>query len=754
MDDHANLGDVYDDATDTLRRVLATGIADCEEEPYTDDWGTFMTAYAPIVDGTGTTVAAVGVDMTAETYLGRISAVENAAAIGLIPGVLISIGVAMVIYRGRKSALREEELIDLRNRRLRDMVDNLPAAAVYISLESMTLNKAAAALLGYAPEQFANIDDWFERVFPDRTAEMRSLHQRQRAAGFPSPDVVRVRCADGRTRLVEFTGYASEESEVWLLNDITEQAAMQERFRVVFEHSTGVHLLVDERGIFDCNAAAMSLVEAVSKSELLGRSLESLCPQLQPDGSETHRVLEGLTLACQTTGPVRAELLLRSNTGREVPVAASFTHVTLHARPVTLVVMHDLTAAKKAECELRGAMVAAEEASRAKSDFLANMSHEIRTPMTAILGYADLLLDQGLSEDVRRLHVETIRANGDHLLAIINDILDLSKIEAGKMTVEQCAVDPAQICVQVHDLMQPRAYAKEISLQLRFDTPIPRTIGTDPTRLRQILMNLVGNALKFTSQGAVTVRVANMESAAGSAIEFAITDSGIGMTPEQLSRLFKPFSQADTSTTRKFGGTGLGLTISRHLSQLLGSDISVTSEAGRGSTFKITIPCGTKTQGPLHLVNEEQVRADALVRSTMGITLERQLDGTRILLAEDGLDNQRLICFHLKKAGATVDIASNGRIAVDKAMDAWRNECPFDLILMDMQMPELDGYGATRELREQGYAGPIIALTAHAMSGDRDKCIEAGCNDYATKPIEREKLLGTCRSLLGTTISG
>jgi PAS domain S-box-containing protein len=753
VDDHANLGDAYDDATDTLRRVLATGIAGCEEEPYTDDWGTFMTAYAPITDQTGAVIAAVGVDMTADTYLGRIRSVQNAAAIGLIPGILISAGVAMVVYRGRKSALREEELIELRNRRLRDMVDNLPAAAVYISLESMTLNKAASSLLGYEQQQFANLDEWFAKVFPERTAEVRALHAQQRAAGFPVPDVVPVRCADGSTRLVEFTGYASEESEVWLLNDVTEQAAMQERFRVVFEHTTGVHLLVDERGIFDCNAAAMSLVGAASKAELLGRSLESLCPQLQADGSATRSVLESLTLASRT-GPARAELQLCSTTGRTIPVAASFTQVTLHARPVTLVVMHDLTAAKQAECELRGAMVAAEEASRAKSDFLANMSHEIRTPMTAILGYADLLLDQGLSEDVRRLHVETIRANGDHLLAIINDILDLSKIEAGKMTVEHCTIDPAQICVQVHDLMQPRAYAKEISLQLRFDTPIPRTINTDPTRLRQILMNLVGNALKFTSQGAVTVRVARIESAAGPAIELSIMDSGIGMSPEQLSRLFKPFSQADTSTTRKFGGTGLGLTISRHLAQLLGGEISVTSEAGRGSTFKVTIACGAEAHVPLHLVNEEQVRADALVRSTMGITLERQLDGTRILLAEDGLDNQRLICFHLKKAGATVDIASNGRIAVDKAMDAWRNESPFDLILMDMQMPELDGYGATRELREQEYTGPIIALTAHAMSGDRDKCIDAGCNDYATKPIEREKLLATCRSLLGQSARG
>jgi signal transduction histidine kinase len=652
VDDHAKLGDVYDDATDTLRRVLLTGVADCEQEPYTDDWGTFMTAYAPIRDASGKVVAVVGVDMTAQTYLGRIGAVENAAAIGLIPGVLISIGVAMVVYRGRRSAQREEELIELRNRRLRDMVDNLPAAAVYLSLESMTLNKAAAALLGYGQAHFATIDDWFVQVFPGRADQVRAAHERQRAAGFAAPDVLPVVCADGRTRLVEFTGYASEDSEVWLLNDITEQAAMQERFRVVFEHSTGVHLLVDDRGIFDCNAAAMSLMETLLKPDLIGRSLESLCPPVQSGGIATSAVLEGLIRASRESGPVRAELELRSSKGRAVPVAASFTHVTLDARPVTLVVMHDLSAAKLAECDLRRAMVAAEEASRAKSDFLANMSHEIRTPMTAILGYADLLLDQALSEDVRRLHVETIRANGDHLLAIINDILDLSKIEAGKMTVEQCAVDPAQVCVQVHDLMQPRAYAKELSLQLRFDTPVPRTISTDPTRLRQILMNLVGNALKFTQQGSVTVRVARIEtSSQPAAIEFSIIDSGIGMSQSQLSGLFQPFSQADTSTTRKFGGTGLGLTISRHLAQLLGGDITVTSVPGGGSTFRVRVPCGGPSEGQLHLVNADQVRADTLVRATVGITTERQLDGSRILLAEDGLDNQRLICFHLKKAG-------------------------------------------------------------------------------------------------------
>ena len=753
VNDHASLGEVYDDATETLQRVLRTGIADCEQEPYSDAWGTFVTAYAPINDASGAMVGVVGVDMTAEVYTGRLNAVRDAAVMGLVPGVLISGSVALVVYRWRRGALREEHLVAMRNRRLRDMVDNLPAAAVHISGGTMTLNKAAGTLVGYSADRFTSLDDWFKTLFPGRSAEVAALHARQRDAGFPSPDVVPIQGGDGHTRLIEFTGYASEDSEVWLMNDITEQAAMRERFRVVFEHSTVVHMLIDDGGIFDCNSAALSLFGVPGKGALIGRRLEALCPATQADGSHTAELLRGLILASRNDRPQMTELAVTSSDGREVPVGASFTHVTLDARPVTLVVLNDLSSSKRAEAKLRAAMEAAEEASRAKSDFLANMSHEIRTPMTAILGYADLMLDPDQSEEVRRMQVETVRHNGEHLLTIINDILDLSKIEAGKMTLESHPFDPAQVCVQVHDLMLPRAQDKDLALRLVFETQIPRTIHSDPTRLRQILINLIGNALKFTSSGGVTVRISRAIAISGPGLAFAIEDSGIGMSPEALARLFQPFTQADTSTTRKYGGTGLGLTISRHLSQLLGGDVTVTSEIGKGSTFRVVIACAGDGEAPLQRINEDQVRIDGLVRTNIAPTRERTLEGARVLLAEDGLDNQRLICFHLQKAGATVDVASNGRIAVEKASEAWRNEMPFDVILMDMQMPELDGYDASRELRALGYEGPIVALTAHAMNGDRDKCLAAGCDDYATKPIDRDKLLETCRSQLRGELS-
>jgi len=393
--------------------------------------------------------------------------------------------------------------------------------------------------------------------------------------------------------------------------------------------------------------------------------------------------------------------------------------------------------------ELLVAKDAAEVASRAKSDFLANMSHEIRTPMTAILGYSDLLLQQGTSKSEREDFVQIIHRNGNHLLGIINDILDISKIEAGKMTVERIPCSPRQLASEAISLMQVRATAKGISLQIEFRGPIPDFIQSDPTRLRQILINLLGNAVKFTELGGVRLVVSLLDSpeTPNPRIGFEVIDTGVGMQPEQMSSLFKPFAQADTSMTRRFGGTGLGLAISKRLAQMLGGDITGTSVVGKGSSFLISIETG-----PL-----EEIRMSDGFTKVLPVTTDApsdkpaadsQLSG-RILLAEDGIDNQRFITFVLKKAGVQVTVADNGQIALDYVHSAHEEENPFDVILMDMQMPVMDGYTAASRLRSEGYRGPIIALTAHAMAEDRQKCLDAGCNDYATKPIDRQSLLRT-----------
>jgi signal transduction histidine kinase/HPt (histidine-containing phosphotransfer) domain-containing protein len=379
-------------------------------------------------------------------------------------------------------------------------------------------------------------------------------------------------------------------------------------------------------------------------------------------------------------------------------------------------------------------------ANRAKSDFLANMSHEIRTPMTAILGYADMLLDTETSATDRIEHVRVIRHHGEHLLTILNDILDFSKIEAGKLSVENIDVDPRQIVGDVLSLMRVRALEKKLKLFVTYATAIPRTIKSDPTRLRQILINLVGNSIKFTESGTVQLVLGlTNDTAEQSRLEISVVDTVIGMTPEQSKNIFIPFQQADTSTTRRFGGTGLGLTICRRLAAMLGGDITLQTQAGKGSCFSVTISTGDLNGVPLLQGEYEAIKPQEAVADAPSSV---QLCG-RVLLAEDGIHNQRAISFYLKKAGIEVAVAINGRIACDMAMEALALVKPFDVILMDMQMPEMDGYEAATSLRQQGYAGPIIALTAHAMSHDRERCMKAGCTDYLSKPIDRKQLIAT-----------
>ncbi len=391
--------------------------------------------------------------------------------------------------------------------------------------------------------------------------------------------------------------------------------------------------------------------------------------------------------------------------------------------------------------------ISAEAATKAKSEFLANMSHEIRTPMTAILGYADLVLDENDLRPSVRESVATIKRNGEQLLSIINDILDLSKIEAGKLVVEQLAYSPRKLVAEVVELLSLRAKEKGLRLSAEFSPAIPRAILIDPTRLRQILLNLVGNAVKFTKSGSVHIRV-RWENPGRSKpmLLVEIHDTGIGMTPEQLASLFQPFQQADSSMSRQFGGSGLGLAISQRLAQILGGTIVVASEFGIGTTFCVSV-VGLPADPPIHPRARGQSIGDVTVNPTnQELPL---LHGARLLLAEDAPDSQRLLSCLLQRAGATVTIAENGRMACDLALEAAAQGSPFHVILMDMQMPVLDGYRATTELRERGYDFPIIALTAHSMSTDRLKCLDAGCNTFLTKPVDRVQFLSTVRRWCG-----
>lgn len=392
--------------------------------------------------------------------------------------------------------------------------------------------------------------------------------------------------------------------------------------------------------------------------------------------------------------------------------------------------------------QLRIAKEVAEEAARTKSRFLANMSHEIRTPLTSIIGFGETLFDSELTANEKRMAVESIVRNGKHLQRIISDILDLSKIEAGKMDLEIIDTPLAEMIADINAVCRSLAEAKGILFAVNVQFPVPRLILTDPTRLKQIIFNLTSNAIKFTpDSGSVTVTVSYRQSAG--VLSFAVKDSGIGIDAGQQEKLFRAFSQADASTTRKFGGTGLGLTIARELARKLGGDITLASAVGEGSTFTAEVQIGEIEADDLVESFASKIPADKL--SAKNDPAAKQNIPAHILLVEDGPDNQEFISFILRKAGYSFEIQENGKLGAEAALAK-----PFDLVLMDMQMPVMDGYTSAQYLRSQGYTRPIIALTANIMKADVSRALEAGCSDCLGKPFKRNEFLEMINKWLTT----
>lgn len=494
----------------------------------------------------------------------------------------------------------------------------------------------------------------------------------------------------------------------------------KQKYHTLFETNSDAVVILDETGFTDCNSATLTMFGMDSIDDFLNSPISRLGTSVQADGTSALEHANHAIAQARSEGHAIMDWQGKRQDGSVFLAEIAMHAMQLEGKPVIQAIMRDVSARRAAEAAKEAAREAALQMARAKSEFVANVSHEIRTPMHGILGMSGLLLKTPL-DGQQREYITTLKSSAESLLTIINDILDFSKIEAGKMAVEEVAFSPARLVQGVVALFQARALEKNLQLTLNLPASLPPALLGDPTRIRQILLNLVDNAIKFTHEGEVVLH-ATFETAGDRVdCQFSVRDSGIGMSAETQTRLFQAFSQADTSTTRRYGGTGLGLAVSHQLAGLMGGRLSVdsTPDAGSCFTLALTLPLTTLPLAEL---------------PTQPVT---RLEG-RILVVEDHPVNQKVLAHQLRETGLQHGIATSG----SQALKMLETE-PYDLVLMDWQMPEMDGLEATRRIRSlpTGMRNiPIIALTANANSGFREACLEAGANDYLSKPYSEAAL--------------
>ncbi len=498
--------------------------------------------------------------------------------------------------------------------------------------------------------------------------------------------------------------------------------------RSLIESNIDAIMTTDPSGIITDVNKQMEALTGCTRDELIGAPFKGYFTDPERAEAAIKRVLSEKSVTDY-------ELTARARDGKQTVV--SYNATTFYDRNRTLqgvfAAARDVTERKRVEAELQQAKAAAESASRTKSDFLASMSHEIRTPMNAIMGIADLLAKTSLTPEQDK-YVQIFRRAGDNLLNLINDILDLSKVEASQLELERTGFSLSDHLEKVTEMVAARAHEKGLSMVYEIGPSVPNDLIGDPTRLRQVLLNLLGNAIKFTQSGEVTLRVApDGNPSVPTALRFTVSDTGIGIPREKLGQVFERFTQADSSTTRRFGGSGLGLTISKRLVELMGGRIWAESEVGKGSVFAFAVPF------------EIWATVNRPATAPVGAGPEPALRELRILLAEDSPDNCIITMAYLEDTPYRVEIAGTGAIACEKFTAG-----DYDLVLMDRQMPVMDGLTATRAIRAWEQANdrpptPIIALTASALKGDREMCLAAGCTAFLTKPIKQEVLLQAIR---------
>lgn len=518
-------------------------------------------------------------------------------------------------------------------------------------------------------------------------------------------------------------------ASIWSTFDA--QKKSDAHMRAIVDGATDAILTIDRTGtIVQFNPGAERMF-GIAAGEALGRDMNFLVPAELRGDHDSALVAVNEGRKPQILGFSREVEALRRD-GSRFPCSLAVNATRLNGETFYVGILRDRSKEVEAAAALAEAKEQALAGLRTKASFLANVSHEIRTPLTAILGYAEELEHAALTPDQRSEALRVIQRNGTHLTRIVDDILDLSKLETGTLQIQRRTCCPDEILHDVQCIVLPRCRQKGVAFEIRRTEPLPTAIETDPVRLRQILLNLAGNAVKFTDSGSVAIEVA--ADFAAQTIAFTVIDSGIGIADEQRHLLFQSFSQADNSITRRHGGTGLGLYISQRLARLLGGEITVDSAPGRGSRFCVTIATGPLVANTPS-APQKKVRTDV-----------PPLRG-RVLVADDGPDNQRLIAKIVSATGLDVEVVENGAQAVDRVLRGDPTK-PIDLVLMDMQMPVMDGPTATEALRKAGYARPIVALTANVLPEDQKRCLDAGCSHFAGKPVDRKSLYALLRETL------
>lgn len=668
-------------------------------------------------------------DQSGEVLLLRLSVYESSIGIEGVVITLINI-----------SSLREAQR---RLQRAQFMAESATDGFALID-RSFNLSYANSALAEMLRYQLSELDELsLERLIEPSAVELfRRLVDSNSEANEKYPFQVDLVCQDGNLLPVEISpSMLKFEGEHYLflcIRDISEReehrSQLEQMGRIVDAAYDAIIVWRPLDGIRSWNTGAEDLY-GYQAAEVEGRDVHAL---LQTQHSLSwDEVQNELATAGQWTGTLRQ----KTKSGQSIIVSSR--HQLLRGPGGTariLEINRDITRERHAQEKLEAAKQEAQQANHAKSEFLASMSHELRTPLTAVLGFADML-DAELESENQREKLRTIKKNGEYLLSLLNDILDLSKIEVGKLEIGHDPIELLSLVRDVESLMRIRAVEEGIPLTFSFDTRVPKVIYSDAIRIRQILVNLISNALKFTSEGSVTVLIRlRHDDVRGAELEFEVRDTGIGMTEKELQRLFRPFERGYRARRQQMGGTGLGLNISKRLADRLGGDIRVASKLNHGSQF--TLALGLDDSEIADLVDASQ-HLQAHARPTDHQPPAQPPINARILLADDRRDIWRVARYFLEKNGARVTIAEDGRQAVDLAVEAAEQQDQFAIVLMDMQMPVMNGQEAIAELRRLKFTMPIIALTADAMEGEREACIKIGCDDYLPKPIDGPKLVAT-----------